>query len=432
MMRRSRLANAGRSPAGRVALDRTVPALLMKVGRYPLHHGSVGAVRTLGRLGVRVFAVTEDRFTPTARSRYLFKQFLWPTSGAEDPHELVAGMLAIGARIGARAVLLPTDDEAALLAAEHADVLSEHFLLPNVAGDLPRRLASKRGLAELCADVGVPAPASARPKSVAELLEIADTIGFPVVLKNDAAWERLSNPAVSCTTIVRDTPELERLASSWPSMPGVLVQEYLPHAQTEDWTVHVYCGREADCILAFTGVKLRSFPPYAGVTAVGFSAANEELRELAVAFCRAVGFRGVASMCWRLDRRDGRYKLLDFNPRVASQFRMLETQQGIDVVRALHLDLTGRPVPLGREIDDRRYVVGNLALRAAFGYRHDRVTSGRIKRARTGGVERAWLAADDPLPGLLVAIRSALRARSLLRRAVRALPGRASGARPHG
>jgi hypothetical protein len=117
MMRRSRLANAGRSPAGRVALDRTVPALLMKVGRYPLHQGSVGAVRTLGRLGVRVFAVTEDRFTPTARSRYLFKRFLWPTSGAEDPQELVAGMLAIGARIGARAVLLPTDDEAALLAA---------------------------------------------------------------------------------------------------------------------------------------------------------------------------------------------------------------------------------------------------------------------------------------------------------------------------
>jgi D-aspartate ligase len=48
-------------------LDRTVPALLVKVGRYPEHHGGVGVIRTLGRRGVPVHAMVEDRFTPAAQ-----------------------------------------------------------------------------------------------------------------------------------------------------------------------------------------------------------------------------------------------------------------------------------------------------------------------------------------------------------------------------
>ncbi len=395
-------------------LDRSVPTLLMKVGRYPIHHGSVGVVRTLGRGGVRVFAVTEDRFTPTARSRYLSGAFVWPTTGLEDPQELVAGLVALGERVGERAVLLQTDDEAALLVAEHADVLKAHFLLPSVPPELPRLLNSKSGLAELCATAGVAVPASARPRSVSELFDVAGRLGFPVMLKNDAAWERLSNPAVSGTTLVRDAAELERLASTWTSMPGVLVQEYLPHDQTTDWSVAIHCGERDDRVLALTGRKVRSFPAHAGVTTVGLTRANEALREQAVAFCRAVGFRGIASMDWRLDSRDGRFKLLDFNVRIGAMFRMFQTDRGVDVVRALHLDLTGREVPYGREIEDRRYVVGNLALAVALQYPHDRASRRQVRRFPAGGVERAWLAGDDPLPALVTLVRSIPKTRALV------------------
>ncbi|NED89875.1 ATP-grasp domain-containing protein, partial [Streptomyces sp. SID11233] len=87
-------------------------------GDYPLHHGGVGAIRSLGRLGVPVYAITEDRHTPAAHSRYLRRAFVWPTTGTEEPSRLVAGLLRIGARIGRPAVLLPTDEEAAVLLAE--------------------------------------------------------------------------------------------------------------------------------------------------------------------------------------------------------------------------------------------------------------------------------------------------------------------------
>ena len=404
-------------PRAQPELDRSVPVLLMKVGHYPLHHGSVGAARSLGRVGVRVFAVTEDRFTPTACSRYVDTAFVWRTTGREHPAELISGLLSLGERIGTCSVLITTDDEAAMLVAEHAGVLADRFLLSPIAPDLPRRLNSKLHLAELCDAAGVASPVTRRPRSVDELFEAAHTIGFPVVVKNDAAWERITHTAVPWTTVVRDVAELTRLSSGWhASMPGVVVQEYLPHEETTDWCVAVHCGRDENGVLALPGMKLRSFPAYAGVTAVGLSHANEELCEQTTAFCEAVGFRGIGSLDWRLDRRDGRYKLLDFNVRLGAMFRMFLTVDGIDVVQAAHLDLTGRQVPRAPVVHERRYVVGNLVLASALDYGRARTIP---RAARAGGLERAWLASDDPLPGLLTTLRTAPTLRALAREVLR-------------
>jgi len=228
-------------------------------------------VRTLGRLGVDVFAVTEDRFTPTAVSRYLRKRFSWASKLGTPADELVAGLNDIGAQIGTQSVLVPTDDEAAVLIAEHAAELRERFLMPAVPADLPRRLASKFGLAELCHAHGAPAPESRSPQRVADVVAMATDIGFPVVLKNDPPWERLANPAVIGTTVIRNAEELDRVTDTWDPMPSVVLQEYLPRDFAQDWIVHVYCARDGETVVAFTGFKVRSWRPYAGVTAVACS-----------------------------------------------------------------------------------------------------------------------------------------------------------------
>ncbi|WP_238431999.1 NAD(P)-binding domain-containing protein [Streptomyces cavernae] len=82
------------------AVDRDVPGLIVKFGDYPLHHGGVGAIRSLGRLGVPMYAITEDRCTPAAVSRHLCRAFVWPTTGTEEPKRLVEGLLRIGRLIG--------------------------------------------------------------------------------------------------------------------------------------------------------------------------------------------------------------------------------------------------------------------------------------------------------------------------------------------
>ncbi|PKV87207.1 putative ATP-grasp superfamily ATP-dependent carboligase [Streptomyces sp. TLI_146] len=377
--------------------DRTVPALIVKIGNYPLHHGGVGAIRSLGRLGVPMYAITEDHWTPAAHSRYLRHAFAWPTTGREDPDALVDGLLRIGRRIGRPAVLVPTDEEAAVLVAEHRKELDGYFLFPPVAPELPRRLASKRGLHELCVEHGVPSPAAAFPDSYDDVEDFARHARFPLVAKNREAFVRRERPAVRGTTRVESPAHLLALARAWGERPGVILQEYLPREDAEDWIVHAYFDENAAPLALFTGVKVRSWPPHAGMTATAYAVDNPELAQLAEQFVKRIGFSGIADLDLRFDRRDGQYKMLDFNPRMGAQFRLFENEAGVDVVRAQHLHLTGRAVPEGEQRAGRRYVVENIDLPALLAYRRSGYTTPHAP-ARPRGTELAWLARDDPRP----------------------------------
>ncbi|MDX6561473.1 MAG: hypothetical protein QOD65_1287, partial [Gaiellales bacterium] len=173
-----------------LAFDRTAPVIIIKVARYPLHHGGLGAIRSLGRVGVPVYAVTEDRLTPAAVSRYLRGRFVAPTTGFEDDSRLLEIFSGIGRRLERRAIALPTDDEAAVFIAEHASELAQWFISPAVPRDLPRRLSSKRGLHDTCRRLGIPTPRAVFPASRTDVLEFAACAPFPVVAKNVDPWSR--------------------------------------------------------------------------------------------------------------------------------------------------------------------------------------------------------------------------------------------------
>lgn len=389
------------SPA--VAIDTSVPALLVKIGYYPWHHGGVGAIRSLGRLGVPVYAVTEDRWTPAAVSRYVREAFVWPTTGLEEPESLVQGLIDIGRRIGRRAVLLPTDDEVAVLITEHAAELAEHFLFATPEPTLPRRLCSKRGLYEMCREFSISTPETAFPTSPRELARYAESAGFPVMAKNVEAFERRRIPVVAGSTRFDDAGQLFDAARNWGADFQVILQDYLPDKTSEDWFVHAYADASSDCLVTFTGRKIRSSPPGAGMTSCGYSAANTLLARQATQFVTAVGYTGALDMDWRRDTVTGEYHLLDFNPRIGAQFRLFETTAGIDIVRAMHLDLTGRDVPRAEQVDDRRYLVENIDLRSRFMSR--RSPSPVSARRPSNGTELAWLAPDDMLPFLAMVAR---------------------------
>jgi D-aspartate ligase len=395
-----------------IQADTSVPALLLKIGRYPLHSGGVAVVRTLGRLGVPVYAITEDRWTPTVLSRYCAGRFTWQVTGQEEPEYLAGLLRSVGERIGRRTVVVPADDEAAVLVAEHGDSLAPWFLLPQVPPALPRQLASKQRLFELCREHDVSAPATAFPANLDEIVAFAETATFPVVVKNAEPWVRRRAPVVGHTTVVSSAAELLALFpdspevsdSSGSSGPGVILQEYIPREHAQDWFTHLYCDANADCRCVFTGVKVRSWPPHNGATAACYQQANPELAQLAARLCKQVGFAGIGDLDWRLDLRDGKYKLVDFNPRTGNQFRLFQTEQGIDVVRALHLDLTGRPVPPGTVREGRRFYVEHIDVFARFAYRgrggYPAAPPPPPRPRGRGGRELAWLAADDPLPFL--------------------------------
>ena len=398
MNRRSAGGTGPRSTsAGRaVALDSGVGALVVKVGRYRLHHGGLAVVRTLGRAGVPVYAVQEDRFTPTARSRYLTGGFVWPASWpAGAPDRFVDGLRAIGRQLRSPCVLVPTDDKAAILLNDHTAELPELFRLPAARPGLYRAAVDKRDWAGLAARAGLPAPDGTPLSCPVPTAALAD-VRLPAVVKRIEPALLADGSRSFSTLLVRSPDQLRAALQDRTTGPyDVLVQELVTG---DDWLYHGYCDPTSRALVSFTGRKLRSRPPHAGETAFARAESNDDLRGRVEQFLQMMSYVGPVSMDLRYDRRADTYRLLDVNPRTGACFRMFVNTYGVDVVRALHLDLSGCEVPHAPQVDGRTYVVENYDLSARHGYgaAGGSGVGSSVRRAATA--ERAWIQRDDLLP----------------------------------
>jgi D-aspartate ligase len=200
-----------------IDFDHSAPMILVKVGRYPLHHGTVGAIRSLGQVGVPVNAAPEDGFTPPARSRYLRSCVVWPTNGFEDPAMPFESLASIGRKLPRQAVALITDNEVAVLFAGGATQLSEWFVLPSSATRIAAP-ARKRGLYEVCCRLGVPTPDAFFRVTGDDVMSYAVKEPFRVVQKT---WTRgtPAQPRGRRYDRHRLPKDVRRLAASWPERP---------------------------------------------------------------------------------------------------------------------------------------------------------------------------------------------------------------------
>jgi D-aspartate ligase len=395
-------------------LDTTTPAVILKLDRNVMHHGGLGAIRSLGRLGVPVYGVHEDGLAPAARSRYLHDRWIWRPP-AEDVERVRAGLVRLAGRIGRPAVLIPTDDAGAIFLAEHGTELRQWFLFPDPPGDLPRQLAGKYTLYQLCRQLGVPCPAAALTGSLLEARRFADRVGFPLVAKLATPWRSSSATGLRSTSVVHTGVEL---GDTWRDCAGqeLMLQEYV---QGQDYFFHGYCDAQSRCRPGFVGIKERSYPAHAGLTSLGRWVDNPQLHRQATDLLTRLGFRGIVDLDYRFDPRDGRYKLLDFNPRLGAQFRLFSDTAGVDVVVAAHLDLTGRAVPQGSPQLGRTFLVENYDPIAALAYRRCGLDFRSWVTSLRAADELAWFAKDDLAPFGLMCLWMGWRA---MTRPLRAAP----------
>ena len=103
---------------------------------------------------------------------------------------------------------------------------------------------------------------------------------------------------------------------------NLMLQEYIPGAPEANWMFNGYFDKHSECRVSFTGVKVRQSPAAAGATTLGVCRANPLLARSTERFMQAIGYRGIVDIDYRLDARDGQYKLLDVNPRIGSSFRL--------------------------------------------------------------------------------------------------------------
>lgn len=312
------------------------PAIVVDVGWV----NGLAAIRSLGRAGAPVLAVDHRPWALGLRSRYAT-----PVSApdpAKDEEGFVAALLALGDALGTPAPVFATHDEGLNAIARHAGELGERFLYPFPDWSSLERIQSKRFQLEAAERAGVDIPMTGHPRSADEALRIADEIGYPVLVKPADPVEfkrRHRRQAFRCET----RSELEEaFALSEPHEP--MVQELVPGGDDTLYTLGSYLDATGRPLGVFSGRKLRQTPPTVGTCRVGEATWVQEVVDSGLRFLEALEYRGVSQVEFKRDSRDGRYKLMEINPRLY-QWHGLAAACGVDLPRLAYCDLLGLPCP---------------------------------------------------------------------------------------
>jgi D-aspartate ligase len=351
----------------------------------------LAAIRSLGRQGLRVLAVDNQPYALGLRSRYA------EARSAPDPLDDEAGFInalrAIAEETDDVLPIFPTHDEHLNAIARHADVLGERYRFPFPSWDVLGKIQSKRHQLETAESVGVPIPRTLYPTSAEEARAAGDEVGFPLVVKPSAnvGFRRSHKRQLfRCETPV----ELERayeLAAPYEPM----VQELIPSGPEEMYTLGSYLDRDGEALGLFCGHKLSQTRGYMGSARAGEALWVEEVVEHGLALLRALRFHGISQVELMRDPRDGRYKLLEVNPRLW-QWHSLAAACGVDLPWIAYRDLIGDPLPPARmHGDGKRWAI---TLMAGSGHAMERPP-----------YVDAVFARDDPKPALVQIGRHAVR-----------------------
>ena len=397
------------------AADVTTPAVVLKLDPNVMHHGGLGVIRSLGRLGVPVYGVHEGPVAPAASSRYLpagcsgsRRRTTWTGSPP--------GCCGLARRIGRPAVLLPTDDAGAIFLAEHGGPLRDSFLFADAArGAAPPGGGQVLAASSCAGDLGVPSPRAHDGLVGRGGRGLRGHGGLPGYRQagHPVAGGRV--PRRAAVAQHHDHPRPGRagrgLAALHRGRAGLMLQEYIPGGPGQDWFFHGYCDAACRCQPAFTGVKDRSYPAHAGLTSLGHAAPNTELREQLTGLLAELGYRGIARPGPALRPPGRAVQAARLQPAAGRAVPAVRDTAGLDVARAAYLDLTGQPMAGAGQAAGRRFLVENYDPLGAAGYwRRGELRLTLVAASLRRVDELAWFARDDLRPFGLMCLRMGWRA----------------------
>jgi carbamoyl-phosphate synthase large subunit len=169
---------------------------------------------------------------------------------------------------------------------------------------------------ERLAEIGVEVPRSSAAASLDEAMQVAKSIGYPVMVRVAYALGGLGSG------LCVDEPQLiERVAKGLAHSPQVLVEEYL--VGWKEFEYEVVRDRFDNCIVVCNMENLDPMGIHTGesiVVAPSQTLTNREyhmLREIAIRTVRHLGVIGECNIQFALDPRSGAYRAIEVNARLS-------------------------------------------------------------------------------------------------------------------
>ncbi len=316
-----------------------IPAVILGANFYT----PLGAIRTLGRHGVPVYAL--DYHFPSAYgiySRYVTKRLRCPNIN-EDEAALVRYLVELGESFKEKPVLMPSADNYALMISRHASTLADYYIFPEMPEGLLENIVDKKGLSILADELGLHGPLTFIADAEADLEHIADSIPYPCIVKPALSHKFVKIFRQKCLHAHDSDELLIALNRARAENLEVMVQEIIPGFDDHMYVFDAYIDSSGEITHTFCGQKLRQFPINFGSSTLTRQMYDPELERRGIEYFQKLGYRGYGEIEFKKDPRTGEYCLIEINARLSS-LNALFDKCGVEFTYIMYMDLIGQPL----------------------------------------------------------------------------------------
>lgn len=276
------------------------------------HAMGLGVIRGLGVMGVPIIAIYYDHNEMGYLSRYVKKRIRAPHP--EKQEDEFVGLLVESASRFSGGLLIPADDATLAAVSRHKSLLEEHYLVACTEWAIAERYIDKRHTYALAREAGVPAPRTVIPQSTEDLERYDQKVQYPCLVKPTQGhlyYEQFNEKMVRVDNCDQMLAAYRRAARAGFE---VMLQELIPGDDTHGVNYNSYFW-DGEALVEFTAQQIRNGPPEFGSPRVVLSKEIPEVIEPGRRILQALGFYGFSCTEFKMDPRDGVYKLMEVNGR---------------------------------------------------------------------------------------------------------------------
>jgi D-aspartate ligase len=302
---------------------------------------AVAVARSLAPLGVETYALG-DTWDPQRWGRFV-DHFVDVGSKGGVEERYMEWLRTHGPRGG---VVMPCYDDGLDTVARNRAQLEEWGYRPLEGNDeVNLAMMDKERSLDLCRRAGVPAPHAVAVRSHAAAERAAADLQFPLALKpiqsHLFAREFGETKLLVVSSPEELAPTLERTLGLGIDM---LATELIPGWDDQIVTYYTYLGDHGEPLFHFTKRKLRQWPVHFGLACYQVTTWDPELAEVGLRFCQGTGIRGIGTVEFKRDPRDGDFKFIECNPRLTGSTELVR-HAGIEIPQIAYLRAIGRTPP---------------------------------------------------------------------------------------
>jgi len=319
------------------------------------YYGTLAAVRSLGRAGVKVVTVDPSRICHGRYSRYSSQHLTCPAF--EESGAWAEWLLRKG-RVGPRRAIYATSDAVSFALARHRDDLSTDFELYQPGLDTIMSVLDKGLLMQHAQAVGIETPPTWFPQNSAEAATIAKDAGRTVLIKPRS---QLAQRTKTKGTVVesrghyvrsifdsymKDQSTKSEFAKQYSVTMAPLIQQYYPHSVEHVYSLSGFREEIGGGMIMRAARKIVQQPRCIGIglcfepTLIDPLLADQVKR-----LCERIGYYGVFELEFIL--ADGKAMLIDFNGRLYNQIA-LDIARGMELPALAYAAATGNQAEVSR------------------------------------------------------------------------------------